>query len=1126
MEKTINPKPKTSYKEYKQLDLPNIDAEVLKFWIENKIFEKSVSSREGSPTFSFYEGPPSANGMPGIHHVMARTIKDLFCRFKTISGYQVPRKGGWDTHGLPIELQVEKKLGITKEDIGKSISIEDYNKECRSDVLKFKEVWDDLTLRMGYWVDLDDPYVTFENDYIESVWNLLQRLNDKGYLYKGFTIQPFSPAAGTGLSSHELNQPGTYQDVTDTTIVGQFKVVRNEQSEFLYSKDDEEVFFLAWTTTPWTLPSNTALAVGKNIKYRRVETLNPYTRKPVTVFMAVKRFEAYFSVQGKIEDGKGKAKFGKELIDFAITGEFKGSELEGIRYEQLLPYVKPETDAFRVIIGDFVTTEDGTGIVHIAPTFGADDFRVGKLNGIEGLWVEDEEGNPIPLVDRTGKFVKEMGEYAGRYVKNYKDDSDWKSPDIDLAIKLKTENLAFNVQKYEHTYPHCWRTDKPILYYPLDSWFVRTTAVKDRMVELNKTINWQPESTGVGRFGNWLENLVDWNLSRSRYWGIPLPVWATEDMKETKCIGSIAELRTELEKAIAAGVASPELLTRFDNELDLHRPFVDDIVLVSDSGQAMKRETDLIDVWFDSGSMPFAQWHYPFENQDEFKRRFPADFIAEGVDQTRGWFFTLHAISVMLEDSVAYKNVLSHGLVLDKKGRKMSKRLGNTVDPFETLDKFGADATRWYMIGNSSPWENLKFNENSLQETLRKFFGTLYNTYNFFALYANIDHFDFSEARIPVKDRAEIDQWVISLLNSLSRQVKAEMEAYEPTRAIRAIDSFVVQNLSNWYVRQSRRRFWKGEAGKDKLSAFQTLYECLVTVAKLMSPIAPFYADWLYCDLNRVTRQDSFESVHLADFPKVNEDEIDRDLEERMELAQRISSLTHSIRKRKDVALKIRQPLSRIMVPVTGEKMQGQLEKVKDLIMAEVNVKDVEFLADDSEVLVRMAKPNFRSLGPKVGRNMKEIAEAVSEFSADQIKELEQNGSIELKLSEKVWTLELSDVEIVSQDIPGWSVATDGKVTVALDVKLTEELRDEGIARELVNRIQNLRKDLGFEVTDHIEVSLSASKTWEGATNQFLLYICNETLTNTLTIVEELAEGNEIEINQAKGYILIKKSHV
>ncbi|MCB9231155.1 MAG: isoleucine--tRNA ligase [Bacteroidia bacterium] len=1124
---------KTKYKEHSQLNLPEIDQEILEFWKKNDIFGQSVSSREGSPIFSFYEGPPSANGVPGIHHVMARTVKDIFCRFKTLSGYQVPRKGGWDTHGLPIELQVEKKLGITKEDIGKTISIEDYNKECRADVLRFKDIWDDLTEKMGYWVDLENPYITFENEYIESVWNLLKRLYEKDFLYKGFTIQPFSPAAGTGLSSHELNQPDTYKEVTDTTIVGQFKAVRDAKSEFLYSRPDEEVFFLAWTTTPWTLPSNTALAMGKNISYLRVETVNPYTELPVTVILAKDRFSAYFAVEGEMVNGKGLAKFGKDLKEFAITGTFTGSQLEGIRYEQLLPYVKPEENALRVILGDFVTTTDGTGIVHIAPTFGADDFRVGQQNGIKGLWVEDEEGNPSPLVDRTGKFVAEMGEFAGRYVKNYKDDPNWSNPDIDIAIKLKTENRAFKVEKYIHTYPHCWRTDKPVLYYPLDSWFVRTTAVKDRLVALNQTINWQPASTGTGRFGNWLENLVDWNLSRSRYWGIPLPVWATEDMKEQKCMGSIAELRGEVEKAVAAGVCPASILSRFDDNLDLHRPFVDDIILVSESGQPMHREKDLIDVWFDSGAMPFAQWHFPFENQDEFKRRFPADFIAEGVDQTRGWFFTLHAIAVMLEDSVAYKNVLSHGLVLDKFGRKMSKRLGNTVDPFITLSKYGADATRWYMMGNSSPWENLKFNEEILQDSMRKFFGTLYNTYNFFALYANLDQFDFSEERIPVAERSEIDRWIMSLLSSLNKSVQADLNAYEPTKAIRAIDSFVVDNLSNWYVRQSRRRFWKGESGKDKLSAFQTLYECLVTVAQLMSPIAPFYSDWLFRDLNRVTGLDSAESVHLTRLPVVREEEIDLDLEERMELAQRISSLTHSIRKRKEVALKIRQPLSRIMVPVNSDQMKAQLENVKDLILAEVNVKDLELVPEDSEVLVRKAKPNFRILGPKVGSlglNLNLISQATGSLQNHEVRELERNDSIYLTITDKAqptgsFTYQLlrEEVEIVSADIPGWSVATDGKVTVALDITLSEDLINEGVARELVNRIQNLRKDLGFEVSDRINVQLTHNPVWDKAIKEFLDYICTETLTNTLSLVSSLETGNEIEVNQSIGTILIQK---
>lgn len=1142
MEKTI--KTSRKYPEYSKLDLPATDEAILKAWEDHSVFEQSVSMRDGAEQFTFYEGPPSANGMPGIHHVMSRTIKDIFCRFKTLQGFQVNRKGGWDTHGLPVELQVEKKLGITKEDIGKKISIAEYNAECRKDVLAFKDVWDDCTVKMGYWVDLENPYITFENNYIESVWNLLKRLYEKDYLYKGFTIQPYSPAAGTGLSSHELNLPGAYQDVKDTTAVAQFKVERNEKSEFLFD-GDEEVFFLAWTTTPWTLPSNTALAVGKTIKYVKVKTTNPYTELPITVILAEKLLTSVFPVEGEIVDGKGKAKIGATEIEFETGQSWPGAELEGITYEQLLPYVQPEKPAFRVLIGDFVTTEDGTGIVHIAPTFGSDDFRVAAQNDVPGLWVTDDEGNPTPLVDRTGKFVKEMGEFAGRYVKNYKNEEDWVNPDIDLAVKLKKENRAFKVEKYEHNYPHCWRTDKPVLYYPLDSWFIRSTAVKERMVELNNTINWKPAATGTGRFGNWLENLVDWNLSRSRYWGVPLPVWLTEDGNEKKCIGSIEELKAEVQKSIEAGNMSADFLNNWDEKLDLHRPFVDEIVLTSENGEKMHRETDLIDVWFDSGSMPFSQWHYPFENQDKFKSQFPADYIAEGVDQTRGWFYTLHAIAVMLEDSVAYKNVIANGLVLDKNGEKMSKRKGNVVDPFEVMRLYGADATRWYMIGNAPPWENLKFNFEYLddkgkahdmkpesgefqlrcpgiEEVQRRFFGTLYNTYGFYALYANIDGFDFNSERIPVSEREEIDRWIMSELNSLIADVTRFMEDYDPTPAIRKIEDFVVDHLSNWYVRLSRRRFWKGEMNRDKQAAYQTLYECLNTIAKLMSPFAPFYSDRLYRDLNGIAASDA-GSVHWTDWPKLEESAIDKDLEERMQMAQTISSLGHSIRKRKDVAMRLRQPLQKIMVPVNSDKMREQLGKVEDLIKSENNVKELDLIDAASGVLVRQAKPNFRTLGPKVGKNMKAVAAAISGFGADEISKIEQEGSIDVEVAGEVWKLELGDLDIVTKDLPGWSVASAGKITVALDITLTPELQMEGVAREFVNRIQNIRKESGFEVTDRVKISISSNPEWDESVKHFLNYICTETLADSLEIVPGLDNGKEIEINQTSGSILIVK---
>ncbi|WP_026462379.1 isoleucine--tRNA ligase [Adhaeribacter aquaticus] len=1101
------------YNEYKNLDYAKVGADILAYWKKNNIFEKSITTREGHKPFVFYEGPPSANGAPGIHHVMARAVKDIFCRYKTLKGYQVNRKGGWDTHGLPIELQVEKELGITKEDIGKKISIEDYNARCRETVMRFKSQWDDLTEKMGYWVDLNNPYITFENDYIESVWALLKKLYNKGYLYKGYTIQPFSPAAGTGLSSHELNQPGTYKMVKDTTIVAQFKVKQNDKSTFLFNEEnDAPVYFLAWTTTPWTLPANTALAVGKNIRYVKVRSFNQYTFEPVTVILAkdlVKRYFTDKAAELAIEDYKP----GDKLIPFKVIAEYTGKDLEGVEYEQLLPYVQPEEPAFRVIIGDFVTTEDGTGIVHIAPTFGADDFRVAAQNNIPALLVTDEWGKVSPIVDRTGKFVKEITDFAGRYVKNYdgqdENDKAYKSTDVLISIKLKEDNKAFKVEKYEHTYPHCWRTDKPVLYYPLDSWFIKTTAVKDRLIELNKTINWKPESTGSGRFGNWLENLVDWNLSRSRYWGTPLPIWRTEDGDEEICIGSVEELQEEVYKSVAAGLIAPIKVS----SMDLHRPYVDNIVLVSPNGKPMHRESDLIDVWFDSGAMPYAQWHYPFENQKTFRENFPADFIAEGVDQTRGWFFTLHAIAVMLEDSVAFKNVMANGLVLDKNGNKMSKRLGNAVDPFDTIQKFGPDATRWYMISNAPPWDNLKFNTDGVVEVQRRFFGTLHNTYSFFALYANLDNFTFSELDVPLANRTESDRWVISKLNSLVASVDASYNDYDPTKATRAIQDFVTDDLSNWYVRLNRKRFWKGEYNQDKIAAYQTLYTCLETIAILAAPVAPFYMDQLFQDLNAVSGKHSEVSVHLANFPKVDESAIDGDLEERMQLAQTISSLVHSLRKKQTI--KVRQPLSRILIPILNEKSRSQIEAVADLIKSEVNVKTIEYIDDTSGVLVKKIKPNFKRLGQVFGPRLKEVAAAIQTMNQDQIAQLERENSYALALATETVTITPEDVEIMSEDIPGWLVASEGKLTVALDITLTEALKQEGIARDIVNRIQNLRKDTGLDVQDKITIFLQNNHPEvTAAVNSFEQYIREETQAIRIQFAEVIANGTTLEIDE------------
>ncbi|MEQ8624960.1 MAG: isoleucine--tRNA ligase [Vicingaceae bacterium] len=1109
----------SKYKEYKQLDLSAIAGEVLNDWKEKQIFQQSITSREGATPFVFYEGPPSANGLPGIHHVMARAIKDIFCRYKTQKGFQVKRKAGWDTHGLPVELGVEKELGITKEDIGKKISVEEYNKACREAVMRYTDVWNDLTEKMGYWVDMDNPYVTYENKYIETVWHLLQKLYDKGLIYKGYTIQPYSPAAGTGLSTHELNQPGAYKDVKDTSATAMFKLVEDEKSSFLLNDLHGDLFFIAWTTTPWTLPSNTALGVGKKIDYVKVKTFNKYTHEPITVVLAKNLMGKWFNEKGAdlaLEDYKNNGK----NIPYQIVDEFKGSELEGIQYEQLLPYQQPETgDAFKVLLGDFVTTEDGTGIVHLAPSYGADDFRVTQANGIGALH----------LVDNQGRFTQEVTDFAGEYVKEqYLDDADkaddYKSIDVRISIKLKEENRAFDVQKYEHSYPHCWRTDKPILYFPLDSWFIKTTAVKDQLIANNNKINWKPESTGKGRFGNWLENLQDWNLSRSRYWGIPIPIWTTEDKDEQICIGSAEQLKAECEKAVAKGFMESNPLADFEpgnmsednyHAFDFHRPFVDDIVLVSKQGKPMKRESDLIDVWFDSGSMPYAQWHYPFENKEliEENKFYPADFIAEGVDQTRGWFFTLHAIATLCFDGIAYKNVVSNGLVLDKNGQKMSKRLGNAADPFVTLKKYGPDATRWYMITNAQPWDNLKFDLEGIAEIQRKFFGTLYNTYNFFALYANIDNFNYSEAEIEHSKRPEIDRWVLSKLNSLIKTVDAAFADYEPTKAGRAIQEFTTDHLSNWYVRLCRRRFWKGDYSTDKISAYQTLYTCLLTVAKLSAPIAPFFMDRLFQDLNAVSGKEKVDSIHLSDFGKLNEAHIDTDLEQRMEIAQKLSSMVLALRKKESI--KVRQPLQKMMVPILDPTFKRQLQEVEALILSEVNVKELEYLEETAGVLVKKIKPDFKKLGPKFGKDMKLVAAAVNQLSQEEIASLESKGSIDLPLEDRRISLDLDDVEITSEDIPGWLVATEGKYTVALDISLSDELRQEGVAREMVNRIQNFRKEAGFEVTDKIALKVQTAPVIDEAIANNKDYICSETLASSLELVTNLNQTNyKIEIDQ------------
>lgn len=1137
------------YKEYKQLNLPEIGKEILKRWESENIFEKSISNRPENKPYTFFEGPPSANGMPGIHHVMSRSIKDIFCRYKTLKGFQVKRKGGWDTHGLPIELAVEKKLGITKVDIGDKISVEDYNKACREEVMKYTDIWNDLTLKMGYWVDLENPYITYENNYIETLWYLLKELHKKGLLYKGYTIQPYSPAAGTGLSSHELNQPGTYQDVKDTTIVAQFRLDKKQVHPLISSlleTTDEDIAFLAWTTTPWTLPSNTALVVGKNIDYVKVRTFNQYTGSPVSVVLAKNLLFKHFKKEGE-NAAFQDFKVGNKIIPWEVTAEFKGEEMLGLRYQQLMPYITNEElveKAFRIIPGDFVTTEDGTGIVHAAPTYGADDFRVCQENGIPAILVRDENGKDVPTVDRTGKFIHAITDFAGLYVKEeyYSNEEraaeDFRPTDVLIAIKLKEDNKAFDVKKYEHTYPHCWRTDKPILYYPLDSWFIRTTAVKDKLVALNKEINWKPEATGTGRFGNWLENLVDWNLSRSRYWGTPLPIWRSVDENEEICIGSLPELRKVLEESIASDILTTDeksinqqYLDKFDTEaLDLHRPYVDDIILVSDSGQKMYREPDLIDVWFDSGAMPYAQWgldHAKLANgeklpfKDGFQQAFPADFIAEGVDQTRGWFFTLHAISTMICDSVSFKNVVSNGLVLDKNGNKMSKRLGNGVDPFSAIEQYSADATRWYMISNAAPWDNLKFNIEGLDEVRRKFFGTLYNTYAFFALYANIDKFAYQEADIAIEERPEIDRWIISLLNSLTKEVDDFYADYEPTKAARAIQNFVDEHLSNWYVRLCRRRFWKGDYSQDKVSAYQTLYTCLNTIAKLMSPISPFFSDKLYLDLNEGTKKESFESVHLADYPVYNEKFVDKDLEERMSLAQEISSLTLSLRKK--TSINVRQPLNKILIPVLDVSFQQKVEKVKELILSETNIKQIEFITDTTGIIKKKIKPNFKSLGAKVGKDMKLVTTAIQSLQEQDIAQLEQEGA--LKLANTNYSITTDDVEIIAEDVAGWQVANLGRLTVALDINISDELKKEGVSRELVNRIQTLRKDKNFEVTDRINVSITQNTGIQEAINDNLSYICTEILADNLKIVDTIAAGGDlIEIDGIKLNVLIEKN--
>jgi isoleucyl-tRNA synthetase len=1137
---------KQKYREYKQLNLTEIADDVLISWSEENAFEKSISNRDGKTPFVFYEGPPSANGMPGIHHVISRTLKDLVCRYKTMQGFQVHRKGGWDTHGLPVELGVEKLLGITKEDIGKSISIEEYNATCRREVLKFKDKWDELTRKMGYWVDLKHPYITFENNYIETLWWCLKELYKKGYLYESVSIQPYSPAAGTGLSSHELNQPGTYKDVKDTSSTVMFKANRNSKSEFLFENNEpDDTFFLAWTTTPWTLPSNLGLTVGANIEYSLVKTFNPYTHLPVNVILASDLISNYFKPEAEILP-LTEYKALDKLIPWEKIATFKGSDLEGLTYEQLMPFeanslerireITPGAEPFKVVSGDFVTTEDGTGIVHTAPAFGADDFRVGKKNNL-GILI---------LVDKEGKFINGVGEFSGRFVKNYKDDPHYEDVNVDISVKLKKENRAFRVEKHQHNYPHCWRTDKPIIYYPLDAWFIKTTAVKERMVELNKTINWKPASTGTGRFGNWLENMVDWNLSRSRFWGTPLPIWRTvnddsfgEDGEEEKCIGSIDELKNEIKKSFEKGFLIADKQKDLNSQIeemvsDLHKPFVDNIILTSSTGQPMKRIPDLIDVWFDSGAMPYAQWHFPFENKEEFEQNFPADFICEGVDQTRGWFYTLHALAVLLFDSVAYKNVVSNGLVLDKNGNKMSKRVGNVVDPFETLEVFGPDATRWYLVTNASPWDSLKFDTEGIKEVQRKFFGTLYNTYQFFALYANLDGFVFEEKTIPINERPEIDQWIISSLNSLKKEVTQSLDDYEPTQAGRAVEYFLDEQLSNWYVRLCRRRFWKpadknnSSAQKDKISAYQTLYECLETISALMAPVAPFFADWLFKNLNGVTGKINAESIHLTDFPKADATLINIELQERMELAQNISSLILSLRKK--VNVKVRQPLQKVIIPAVDADFEKKIRLVEDIIKSETNIKEVEILPANNDFIKKKAKANYKTLGKRLGGKMKWAADKIQQFNDAEINKIQTsefllNPDFENTKEEPIF-ISADDIEVSTNEIPGFEIAVKGNLTVALDLEISDELKKEGFAREFINRIQNIRKEINLELTDKILLNIEEKDGIEGIITEFNEYICAEILAEKIQFLPKMEEGTTIDVNNDTFTVNITKKSI